>query len=221
MTGLKLLTASAFWSLLALPVLGAGDLSRYREFDLGSNLAEIARQAGLNTQGATTLHERPALIQELTWRAGSDDSVKEIEFRFFGGELYRMIVHYSRYSTEGLTAQDVIEATSQIYGDALRPTGEITIDTIFGRDQTVEVIARWEDADWSFNLVRLQYEPNYTLAVLSKDLDGPARLAIDEAIELDKQEAPQRKIDQEMQDDLAKAAQLEETRLVNKPKFRP
>ncbi|MEJ2080348.1 MAG: hypothetical protein P8Z74_20510 [Acidobacteriota bacterium] len=221
MTKLQILAASLSWSLLALPLLGAGDLSRYREFDLDSNLAEIAKQAGTNTDGATTLYERPALIQELTWQAGPNDSVKEIEFHFLGGELYRMIVHYSRYSTEGLTEQDVIEATSEIYGSALRPIGKITLSTIYGRDQAVEVIARWEDADWSFNLVQLQYEPNFTLAVVSKGLDGPARLAIDEAIKLDQQEAPQREIDQKKRDDLAKATELEEARLVNKPKFRP
>lgn len=221
MTKLQILAVSLSWSLLTLPLLGAGDLSRYREFDLDSSLAEIAKQAGTNAEAATTLYERPALIQELNWQADSSDSVKEIDFHFIGGELYRMIVHYSRYSTEGLTEQDVIEATSKIYGEALRPTDDITFSTIYGREQTVEVIARWEDEDWSFNLVRLQYEPNFTLAVVSKGLDGPARLAIDKAIELDKQEAPQRAIDQKKRADLAEAAELEQARLVNKPKFRP
>lgn len=221
MTKLQILTASVSWSLLALPLLGAGDLSRYREFDLHSNLAEIAKQCGTNAEGAATLHERPALIQQLTWRAGSNDSVKEIEFHFLRGELYRMIVHYSRYSTEGLTEQDVIEATSEIYGAALRPEDEITLSTIYGRDQDAKVIARWEDPDWSYDLVQLQYEPNFTLAVASKSLEGPARLAIDEAIRLDKQEAPQREIDQKKSDDRAKATELEKARLVNKPQFRP
>ncbi len=221
MTKVHMLAASLSWSLLALPMLGAGDLSRYREFDLDSNLTEIAEQSGTNTDGAKTLFERPALIQELAWRADSNDSVKEIEFHFLDGELYRMVVHYSRYSTEGLTEQDVIDATSAIYGEALRPTDQITLSTAYGRDQAVEVLARWEDADWSFNLVRLQYEPNFTLAVLSKGLDGPARSAVDEAIELNKQEAPQREIDQRKKDDLAKATELEEARLTNKPKFRP
>jgi hypothetical protein len=221
MTKLQILAASISCSLLALPLLGAGALSRYRDFDLDSNLTEIARQSGPNTEGAQTLHERPALLQELTWRAGSNDSVKQIDFHFLGGELYRMIVHYSPYSTEGLTAQDVIDATSKIYGEAVKPADEIALSTVYGKDQAVEVIARWEDADWSFNLVRLQYESNFTLAVFSKRLDGPARLAIDEAIELDRQEAPQREIDQKRMEALAKAAELEEARLVNKPQFRP
>jgi hypothetical protein len=147
--------------------------------------------------------------------------VEKILFRFCDGELFRMIVDYDRHSTEGLTAQDVIEATSVIYGDALRPSAEITLSKTYGRDETVEVIARWEDAYWSFNLVRLKYEPSFTLAVLSKRLDGLAGAAIDEAIQLDLQEAPQREIDQKKRDDIARASEQNEARLENKPRFRP
>jgi hypothetical protein len=215
------LAASLSWTLIASPLLCAGDLSRYREFELDSNLLEIARQAGKKPEEAKIIHERPALIQELSWRAGSNDTVKEILFSFYDGELFRMIVDYNRYTTEGLTAQDVIEATSVIYGEALRPTAEITLSSIYGRNETVEVIARWEDADWSFNLVRLEYQPSFTLAVLSKRLDGLARAAIDEAIQLDIQEAPQRAIDQKKREDMAKAAEREKARLLNKPRFRP
>ena len=53
-----------------------------------------------------------------------------------------MMVRYDRYTTEGLTAEDVIEATSVIYGEALRPTDEITFSGLHGRDETVEAIAR-------------------------------------------------------------------------------
>jgi len=221
MTRLQMLAASLSWTLVASPLLYSGDLSRYREFELDSNLFQVARQAGMQPEEVKNLYERPALIQELSWRAGSNDTVKEILFSFYDGELFRMIVDYDRYTTEGLTAEDLIEATSMIYGDALRPTAEITLSTIYGRDETVEVIARWEDPDWSFNLVRLEYEPSFTLAVLSKRLDGLARAAIDEAIRLDIQEAPQREIDQKKRDDMARASEQEEARLVNKSRFRP
>jgi hypothetical protein len=216
-----MLAAFLSWTLIASSPLCAGDLSRYREFELDSNLLEVARQAGKKAEEAKIIHERPALIQELSWRAGSDDTVGKILFSFYDGELFRMIVDYDRYTTEGLTAEDLIEATSVIYGEALRPTAEITLSTIYGTDENVEVIARWEDADWSFNLVRLEYQPSFTLAVLSKRLDGLASTAIDEAIQLDIQEAPQREIDQRNRDDMAKAAEQEEARLLNKPRFRP
>ena len=221
MTKLQVLVASLLWTLIALPVLCAADLSRYREFGLDANLAEVAKQTGKTPEGAEIIHERPALIQELTWQPGSDDAVKEIQFSFYDGELFRMMVHYNRYTTEGLTAQDLIEATSVVYGEALRPTDQITFSGFYGRDETVEVLARWEDADWSFNLVQFKYEPSFTLAVFSKRLDGLARTAINEAIELDIEEAPQRKIDQKKIDDMAKAAEQEKVRMANREHFRP
>ena len=222
MTKSQMLATVLLWTMVASPFLYAGDLSQYREFDLDSSLLEVARQGGMQPEEAKIIHERPALIQELSWRAGFDDTVKEILFSFYDGDLFRIIVDYDRYTTEGLTAEDLIEATSMIYGDALlRPTDEISVSTIYGRDETVDVIARWEDADWSFNLVRLEYEPSFTLAVLSKRLDGLARAAIDESIQLDIQEAPQREIDQMKRDDMARAAEKEKARLLNKPRFRP
>ena len=221
MTKSPTLAALLLGILAASPLLCAGDLSQYREFDLDSNLLEVARQAGMQAEDAKIIHERPALIQELSWGAGFDDTVKEILFSFYDGDLFRMVVTYDRYTTEGLTTEDVIDATSMIYGDALRPTAEISVPKIYGRDETVDVIARWEDADWSFNLVRLEYETSFTLAVFSKRLDGLARAAIDEAIQLDIQEAPQREIDEKKRDDLVRAAEQEKARLLNKPRFRP
>ena len=221
MTKLRTFAAFLSWILIAAPLLCAGNLSLYREFELDSNLLRVAGQAGMQPEEAKIIHERPALIQELSLRADSNDAVKEILFSFYDSELFRMIVDYDRYTTAGLTAEDLIEATSMIYGDALRPIAEISVPKIYGRDETVEVIARWEDADWSFNLVRLEYESSFTLAVFSKRLDGLARAAIDEAIQLDIQEAPQREIDQKKKDDMVRAAEQEQARLLNKPRFRP
>jgi hypothetical protein len=221
MTKLQTLAAVLLWTLAASPLLFAGDLSQYREFELDSNLTELARQAGTEPEQAKTIHERPALIQRLSWRAGFDDPVKEVLFSFYDGELFQMIVNYDSFNTEGLTAHDLIEATSQIYGEALRPTAEISLRTNYGGNETVEVIARWEDADWSFNLVRFKYQSSFTLAVFSKHLAAQAREAINEAILLDKQEAPQRKIDERKKEDAVRAAELEETRLVNRLRFQP
>jgi hypothetical protein len=208
-------------ALIVPSILCAGDLSRYREFNLESNLIELAEQAGKKPTDAIIIHEQPALIQELSWQAGYKDTVKEVRFRFYHGALFRMIVEYDHYNTEGLTAQDVIEATSVIYGDALRPTAEITLTSSNGRNETLDVIARWEDADWSFNLVRFKYRSNFTLAAFSKNLDGQAQAAIDEAMRLDKLEAPQRKIDQKNQADLDRAVEKEKVRTANKQRFKP
>lgn len=221
MINLQILAASLAWGLISSTFLLAGDLSRYRQFELDSTLSDIAKQGGMKLDDATTVHERPALIQELSWRTSSQDAVKEILFSFCDGELFRMRVDYDRYTTKGLTAQDVIEAISAVYGEVQRPSAEITLSTTYGSTETVDVIARWEDTEWSFNLVRFEREPNFTLAVLSKRLDGVARTAITQAIRLAEEEAPQRRIDQQSKDALAKAAEQEEARKANKLSFRP
>jgi hypothetical protein len=67
---------TAFGSpLAALLIFGAmpaatfaADLSRYRNFELGSDLATVAKQAAADPSQAKVIHSRPALIQELNWR---------------------------------------------------------------------------------------------------------------------------------------------------------
>ena len=81
-----------------------------------------------------------------------------------------MIVDYDRDNTAGLTAQDLIEAISSTYGAAVDPSAEITVPSIYGSDETVKVMARWEDANWSFNLVRFKYETSFALVAFSKRL---------------------------------------------------
>jgi hypothetical protein len=49
----------------------AGDLSTYRNFQLGTDLATVAKQAGEDPSQANVIHRRPALIQELEWRPQS------------------------------------------------------------------------------------------------------------------------------------------------------
>ena len=56
----------------------AQDLSRYRAYALESNLALVSASSGARPTDVKTLHERPASIQELQWRApylGSRDTL--------------------------------------------------------------------------------------------------------------------------------------------------
>jgi hypothetical protein len=214
---------------VAAPSIAARDLSRYREFQFEMNLAAIAKEADLRTSEARLIHQRPAVIQELEWRpprsVGSSpqaDPVKEVLFSFYNGELFRMVVNYDQYRTEGLTDQDMVEAISAKYGTATRPAAKIILFSSFQvYNDSEAVIARWEDSQYSFNLFRSSYEPTFGMLVLSKRLDALAGAAIVEAIRLDEQEAPQREIElQKKQDDEDHAAQ-EKARLVNKPNFRP
>lgn len=212
---LLILTASS------LSLLGGVEFSKYRDIHLDSSLPEIARQAGAVPEDAKTIHQRPALIQELSRRAGFNNTAREIRFHFYNGQLFRMMVYYDQYRTEGLTEQDIIDATSAVYGTAGRPIEEMDLTTMYGYPESVSVIARWEDSAWSYNLVRFKDAQSFTLAVASKALDGPARLAMEMAIQLDNEEAPQRELDQKRKNELDTAAKLEEARLANRVRFQP
>ena len=100
------------WTLISASLLSAADLSQYRHFRLDSDLKGLAKQAEVDPSEVKTIHEYPAAIQELSWRGESEDSVRGILFSFYNTELFRMVVDYDRYNTEGLTADDMIDALS-------------------------------------------------------------------------------------------------------------
>lgn len=221
-TRLPAISATAVSVILLLaPSLHASDLSSYREFQLDTGLTGVAEQAGMEVAEAKVIHERPALIQQLSWRAEPTDSVEGIVFTFYNGEVSRMVVDYNRFNTKGLTAEDVVGAISEIYGVPTRPAAEITLSSIYSNSEPVSVIARWVDAQWSFNLVRSKYIPTFTLVALSKRLDGAARAAAEEAVRLNRLEAPQRAIDLQRAEDEEKRLEQEKARTANRPDFRP
>ena len=136
MTNFRILTVSLSWAVLASGLLCAGDLSRYRSFQIGTNLPTIAGQTQMDSSKAKAIHRRPALIQEIEWQpqtfgaSTQAESVKEIVFSFYNGELYRLVINYDQYKTEGLTAEDLIDAISATYGTATRAAGEIILPSI-------------------------------------------------------------------------------------------
>ena len=226
MISARILAISIPWALLSAPSLCAGDLSRYHEFQLGMNLPAVVKLVGMSSSGLKVIHQRPELIQELDWQpkrypgAFPDvEPVKSILFSFCSGELFRMVVTYDRYETEGLTTEDMIEAISANYGTATRPAADIIFPSIY--NESVKVIARWEDPQYSFNLVRSSYQPSFGMVVLFKRLDAVARAAIVEALRLDEQEAPQKELDRQSKQEEESRALQQKARLVNKPKFRP
>src|SRR5579863_238583 len=217
---------------VVVPLINAQDLSRYRDFQLGMSLLAVAKQADMNPSDARVIHQRPAVIQELEWRpqrflassAQADPAVpvQGILFSFYNGELFRMVVNYDQFRTEGLTDEDMIEAISTKYGPATRPTAKaILFSSPQVYNDSENVIARWEDAQYSLNLFRSSYQPTFGMLVFSKRLDPLAQAAIVEAIRQDEQEAPQREIERQKRQDAEKRAGQEKARLVNKVAFRP
>jgi hypothetical protein len=204
----------------------AADLSRYRNFKLGADLSSVAKQTGTSPSQAKAIQLRPALIQELEWRPqpiGSSvkpEAAQEIVFTFLDGKLFRIVVNYDRYETEGLTANDMIEAISGSYGVATRPpTQDKTAHEEF-REQE-DVIAGWSDKEVRFELIRSSYGPSYKLTGVLIRLEALAQAAIVEAARLDEQEAPQRNAARLAGENETERIKLEKARTVNKPRFRP
>ena len=213
----------------AISVIDPQDLSRYRDFQLGMNLLAVAKQTGVLPSEVRVVYQRPALIQELEWRPQGSlssslqpDSVSEVLFSFYNGQLFRMVVNYDRHRTEGLTDEDMVEAISAKYGIATKPAAKVIL---FSSSQVYndseKIIARWEDPQYSFNLFRSTYQPTFGMLVFSKRLDAQAQAAVAEAIRLDEQGAPQREIERQRKQDAVERAGQEEARVLNKAAFRP
>ena len=219
--------AVVLYAILATAPLCGADLSKYRGFQLGANLATAAKQAGMKLSDARLVHQRPARIQALGWWPGSPfqatatavDPVREGLLRFYNGDLFQIIITYDRQKIEGMTEADMVEAISLAYGTATNPAVEIAYHSNYG--EVAPVIARWENAEYSCDLVRTGDQASFALILSSKRLDVLAQAAIVEAGRLDALEAPQRAINLQEKQDAENRLALDKARSVNKPNFRP
>src|SRR5258708_10183561 len=123
--------------ILLSAALGRGqDLSKYRNFSLGMSLPELSNQVDLRPLQTKLIQKHAAVVQELAcWPGGSSDhsrqtdSVWQIFFSFYNGELFSILVPYDHDATHGLTAEAMVQAISTTYGTATRPAGEISFPT--------------------------------------------------------------------------------------------
>ncbi len=196
------LVSSLVMILLSAQCIHGQDLSKYQNFSFGMRLVDLSKQVDQKPTGANLIHQRPAVIQELTWwpplASGTRvaEPVRQILFSFYNGELYRILVTYDRYVTEGLTAADMVRTMSAKYGTATRPTAEINFPTNeTGEYGTTEkVIVRWEDSRYSFNLFRSSLSNTFGLVMFSKRLDAQAEAAIAKSLKQEGQEDPQKEV---------------------------
>ncbi len=231
----RLPTCSVACSFLAALICAstavAADTSAYRGFRLGMTVSEVAAAAAVSPTAVQTVYQLPRLIQELEWSppavpnatgaTPARDSVTQVVFTFFGGELYRIVVSYDADKTEGLTEQDMVDALSAGYGRAARPVAKIiTSAATQSYIDTEDVLARWEDADASVNLFTREYRSTFGLVIYSKKLASLARAAIDEGARLKDLDAPRREIaEQKSRDDVERAVHAK-VRVANKAAFR-
>jgi hypothetical protein len=209
---------------LMAPLLRAQDLSKYRHFTLGMNLTNLLERTEQKMTDVKTIHGRPALIQELTWWPPNvsgtslrSDSVEQILFSFYNGELFKISVTYDRTSTEGLTEADMVKAISAKYGPATIAAPEIESAINDRYDAKQEPVASWEDAQYSSSLVRSSFNDVLGLVVFSKRANAQAELAIAEAVKLDEQEGPKRETERQKK----QVDDLEVARQKNQKSFRP
>ena len=201
---------------LTAPLLHAQDLSKYRHFTLGMSLTRVLERTDQKMADVKPIHGRPAVVQELNWwppnvpgNSFQSDSVEQILFSFYNGELYKISVTYDQSSTAGLTAEDMVKSISAKYGPPTYVALAIDSATNDRYDVTQKPVASWADAQYSFNLVRSSFSDHLGLIIYSKRVNAEAELAIVEAVKLDEQEGPQREAERQKKqtDDLEAARQ--------------
>jgi len=223
----------AFPLVICLSLVASGQpvqaqaLSRYRAYVLESTVETVVTTSGARANEVNTLHERPARIQELQWRApyasssAPVDPVRAVAFTFVNDALYQVFVTYERERTAGLTNEDIIQALSASYGPPTLKSTIVRTELPSAVLDDAIVLAQWSDATTSLTLLRAMYSPDFQLILLSKALSTRARGAIREAIRLDALEAPQREMEKRKQELADASAARDKTRATNKAAFQP
>lgn len=208
--------------LFAVPVLGAQDLSKYRKFSLGAKLPAVLKLTDQKLPDVTPTHG--TLFQELTWwppsalgTSLSPNSVEEIIFSFYNGDLYKISVTYDQSSTEGLTAADMVESISAKYGPPLVVAADAYSKTGSSYESRPRSVATWENSEYSFDLIRSTFTDRFGLIISSKRLSAAAQLADVAATKQEAQEGPQREADRQKKE----LDDREIARQKNRKTFRP
>lgn len=125
--------------------------SHYRGVTLGDSVATVLKQLGAEAANLKVLHERPSLVEELTWRPQryvsgltvTADPLAEMTLSFHMGQLVRIAATYDRDRTHGLTDADLRELVEDVYGLALLPSRPTTANPSAER----RVIGSWGDGE--------------------------------------------------------------------------
>ena len=215
-------TAIAVSSTSAQPVL-----SHYRGVTLGDPVQVVVDQLKVTSSDVKVVHERPTLIQRITWRprrlvSGTvvePDPLSEMVLTFHLGRLAGITATYDLGRTKGLTNADLLEAFTNSYGTSiLVPTPTRT--TVASRAEP-EIIGRWDDGE---TLVLLGREPStdrITLTVTSIATERAMQEAIADGLRLEASEAPARDLARRASEEAALRARDEKARSDNKATFKP
>lgn len=217
-------------TVLCTQAVSAQQPVRYRDFVMGSDIASVAKIAGVAPGNAKIVHRRPAIMQELEWRpryysggaAPLTDPVDLMLFKFVDDQLYTVVADYDRRRTEGMSPDDMIAAISQTYGQPVSqvPSRRLGTPTVqYGFPDTP--LAAWGTDEYSVTLLRVAYPAAYRLVVAHTRLDDLARTATTAAVRQDTAEAPQREMERQKKEAADSAAVQEKAKAENKAQFRP
>jgi hypothetical protein len=219
---------SAACVVLALWTVSAAELSRYREFELGSSVAAVTAVTKTAERDLKTIHTRPALLQEVAWQprytmgapVADRNSIGEMTFSFVDDRLFRMTVAYERGRTTGLTNADMIAALTEVYGAPTKPSVQPRV-AANDRLDAATTIAEWRQEDVHVVLRRRDYNESFSLVITSLSLDAIANQARATAVVMDAREAPAREaaLTKKRADDQRQAE--EAARAANKKVFNP
>jgi len=208
--------------LLSAPLLWGQDLSKYREFSLGMSSADLSKLIGAKSADIKVVHQHPALIEELAWwprlvgNPPRAEAVRQVLFSFCDGKLYRIYVNYDNTATEGMTTDDMARAISASYGTPSARDIKLSISTgAYG--STERVLERWEDPQYSINLLRPSFSSTFALVLLAKQLNAEAEAASTAGSKLEQQGAAQTATDRKK----TEADNLEASRVKNVKVFHP
>src|SRR5437868_2509528 len=224
MKTMRITVLSLIVLLLTVPSIRAQDFSKYRNFSLGTNLAAVLKHTDQRLLDVKATHDGSLLFQELTWHPANgigvsyrSESVDELVFSFYKGELYKIVVTYDRASTEGLTADDMVKSISAKYGPATSIALEIDAAANEQYALRGRPVASWEDSQYSLNLVRSSFSSTFQLIIYSKRVTAEADAALAEVVKVDELAAPQKAVDRQKKELDA----IELTRQKNQKSFRP
>jgi hypothetical protein len=221
----RILFATSFGALLvaaSVTSATAQELSRYRDFALGTTVASIAATLGLPVSAIRTLHNEPALLQEFEWRPShyartpdaQTDSVQQITFTFYNDQLSQMVITYDYRQTAELTNADMIGSLTGMYGAPAPPKRTGADQQDFG-----VTVATWPASGGLVVLYR--GSDALRLVLTSRALDAAARTATAQALRIEERDAPARELAQQRKDAAAERVRQEQTRRTNKAAFQP
>ena len=228
----RTLVVCGFGIVWATHSLQGQSWSQYRNFELGSDLAAVSEATGVVRSAAETIHQRPAVLQDLEWRpprwtaqatAPSTDPVERLIFSFYNDQLFRIIVVYNHDRTEGMTRADLIESLSATYGAVLPKTTHTAVRVASQIEiESGSPVASWGDAKHSVVLYETSsYRSGFRVIFTDAPRAELARKADAEAQRLDAQEAPQREVARQAKERDDQRAAAAKARATNKDLFRP